>query len=466
MSVAGTPHDLRTDRLKIVRTALAATLGAGIVAVAFHPLSTTADLLDVAAHPWRVAAMPSTLLAGLAVAAAIAFPRQDAPLPSWPLVVAVVLLGVGGTLSIAGSSDPANSAVTTVLAIFVPAVVAAALLRADLPSEALTAGFLAATCAFMLRAAVVFVENWGLPTPGALFEAKFSIIPYDFHYYTLGNPDHTAGFLLLPLAVSAFWALHPGLSRLRRALLILAAGICLASLVLTYSRSALFAATVVVVAASVASPLPRWLRVVVVAAAASVFLGWAIAGGGYVFGLFSTGEGASGRERLLSLEDGLGALAHQPLTGVGLGQYGPAGGYFNAHSSVIQAGAEMGLAGFWALLLLTGGLVSQGRATVRRAGRRGLGAGAGIAVALYGVYAVLAAPANEGLYSGYITIWAMTLAMLVAICLVHAEPAVVTCEAVRTPAGKTPPEATETVPEAPPAGRAAVAEQPRIRDGR
>ena len=98
---------------------------------------------------------------------------------------------------------------------------------------------------FLLRADAVFLRDWGLPTASTLRTAKLSDQPYDFHYYTLGNADHTAGFLLMTLVLAAFWAgQRGGLSRYLRALLWVIAAISLVTMFLTYARFAIVTAII------------------------------------------------------------------------------------------------------------------------------------------------------------------------------------------------------------------------------
>ena len=138
----------------------------------------------------------------------------------------------------------------------------------------------------------------------------------------------------------------------------------------------------------------------------------------YVRTLFSTDSNATIPERLGSIADGLETLARDPLSGVGLGRYGTEGGYMAAHSTVVQAAAEMGVLGLAALLLLSGALVLHAVRVVRAEGWLGLRPAAAVAVADT-VHAALAAPANSGLYVSYVSIWGLTCALLIGLCPVR-----------------------------------------------
>jgi O-antigen ligase len=122
-------------------------------------------------------------------------------------------------------------------------------------------------------------------------------------------------------------------------------------------------------------------------------------------------------ERASSIGDGLIALAEHPFTGVGIGQFSAAGGQITAHSTIVQAAAEMGLLGLWALTLLTGAAVVHAVVVVRRDGWLGLRPAAAIGLATYALHGVMAAPANEGLYSGLLPVWGLTAALMLVLSL-------------------------------------------------
>ncbi len=169
----------------------------------------------------------------------------------------------------------------------------------------------------------MFFEQHGLPTANALFNAKFSSAPYDFHYYTLGNPNHTAAFLLMPLSLALFWAMSTSLRRWSRALLLVAAAVCSLTLVLAYTRFMLFVG-VAILAAAVLVARWSWHRRLVVLTTLFAVVGIAAASkaGSYLRGLFSTGNSSSGSIRLNSITAGVRVIIHHPLTGVGVGRYG------------------------------------------------------------------------------------------------------------------------------------------------
>lgn len=407
----------RVGALRLASLGFSAAIGAAVPLCGFTPFNHADDVLAISEQPWRVVLMPAVLLALLAVIAAAVVPARRPAVPPVAFVAGAALLLVAAMASIASSIDPTASALTAVVAVAVPILIVYSLSHADLHAPTLLGSFLGMTTVLLLRADVVFFSTSGLPTPGALFEAKFSNTAYDFHYYTLGNPDHTAGFLLMPLALAVFWSLDRKLGRLPRLLLLGAAAVTLLTLTLTYARVAsLTGLALLAVAVSVAPTRPRTRRVLQLGVAC-IAIGFLVAASSYLVDLFSTERSASAPERITSVKDGLVMLSEEPAAGFGLGQYGPAGGYTPAHSSIVQAGAEMGVLGLAALILLTGSLVVHATSVIRGFGWRGLGPAAAIAAGVYALHAAVASPASEGLYSGYVSVWGLTVALLLGISL-------------------------------------------------
>jgi O-antigen ligase len=373
--------------------------------------------LAIEAAPWRVALTPAVLIGVLALAIAARYPAKPSPRLPPEVAGGGSLLLLGAAVSVFGSGDPQLSALTMVLAVSAPAAVLFAIARADLPWRVVVGAFLAVSCALLLRADVIFLLDWGVPTTGDLYQAKYSNFPYDFHYYSLGNPDHTAGWLLIPWTIVAFWLFERGLSRQVRAALAAAGMILIASLLLTYARFALATAVVIGVLAVLTGPLPSRRKAAAVALIGALVVGGIATNVQYLASLFATNSNASVPERVRSLADGIAALGSNPLTGVGLGRFGPEGGYIAAHSSIVQGAAEMGALGLSALLLLTYGLVAHAVRVVRGSGWHGLGPAIALAGAVYAIHAALAASANEGLYSGYVSVWGLTTALVLGLSL-------------------------------------------------
>jgi O-antigen ligase len=304
-----------------------------------------------------------------------------------------------------------------VLAVSAPLAVFIGVVWSDLPVGVMAGCLIAATTVLLVRADAVFLSTWGVPTPSVLFEAKYTQTPYDFHYYTLGNPNHTAGWLLIAVTLSGLWVADRSLGTAHRAALGVALGVTALTLVLTYSRLAIATAIAIGVIALVRLTPRTRVRWATLAATALVVLIGMAANRTYLRSLFGTSSDATIPERLGSLGDGLIALAGDPFTGVGLGRFGPESGFVPAHSSIIQAAAEMGVLGLCALLLLSYGIVAHGIRVVRASGWAGLGPAAAVAVATYAIYAAFAASANEGLYSGYNAVWGLTAACVLGVSL-------------------------------------------------
>ena len=346
---------------------LSVAIGAGIVVSGFAPVNNASDVLDLADQPWLVFFMPATLVALAAAVAAALWPHPDPPRVPRLLVAGVVVLLMAGLLSMTESPDPRRSATLLVLAVTTPALLLWGVTRSRLSTTALCWGLLGATVVVLLRADIVFVGDWGIPTADDLLHAKFQNVPYDFHYYTLGNPDHTGGWLLMPLALASVWAAGPMRSR-PRAVLAAIVLLVMVTLVFCYTRFAIanaFAVLVAVLLLSRGDPRLRKLGLGALGVAALVLV---ISGFDYLRDLVSSERGSSVSERVTSVHDGFTTMFDHPLTGVGLGQYSGAHGFIPAHSSAVQAGAEMGLLGLVGLLLLTAGLVVLAVAAVRARG--------------------------------------------------------------------------------------------------
>ena len=408
----------QTTLRRRVTVAASVVMGAAVPVACFRPIVGVSDTFATPEHAWRILLMPSVLLAAAAVLFAVLIPSaRPGRLPP-ALAGGGALLILAAVVSTAASQDPGASAIIAVLAISAPIILVVALLHADVSPPALGLAFLVTSTLFLLRADVVFLRHWGLPTASTLRTAKLSDQPYDFHYYTLGNADHTAGFLLMTLVLAAFWAgQRGGLSRGLRALLCVIAAISLLTLFLTYARFAIVTAIIALGILIVVIPVKTWSRFVLLSIIGGSTAIIAAVDWHYISTLLDTGAGSSGFVRTTSIENGLAALSSKPLTGVGLGQYGPATGIEPAHSAIVQAGAEMGVLGLLAIVLLTAALVGLAIRLIRRYGWLGLPSAAALAAANYAVHASLAASSSEGLYSGFNPIWGLSAALLVVIAL-------------------------------------------------
>ena len=374
----------------------------------FAPISHFSDVAGVLDRPWLVVAMPICLTAIAAGLAALVWPAPGRVRIPPAISAGGVVLLLGGLVSILDSPDPVASAVIAVVAITAPALLLVALLHARLDPSWMAVGLLVSASVLLLRADTVFLRDWGFPTTAKLFAAKYQNVAYDFHYYTLGNPDHTAGYLLMPLTLASLWVLSTRLRPAARIVIAATGAVAMATLVITYARFATATGVAVLVLAALAAPVARWVRVILVGCIAALAVAFVISAFDYLTELLSTSSDASVPERVSSLKDGLIALADNPFMGVGLGQYTSDHGYFPAHSSIIQAAAEMGVLGLCGLLLLTGGTILHARAVVAADGWLGLRPAAAVAVAVYALHAALAAPSSSGLFSGYVSVWGAT----------------------------------------------------------
>lgn len=397
------------------RVVAASVVGAGVALSGFPPLNNIPAVLHVTSLPGFTVLTPAVLAALLA----LGFRRPGSLLGDVPRVAlaAIVLLLVGGGLSLLHSARLDESAAFLVLGLLAPAILFVSTLRSWLPASVLAGSFLTGLTAALLRADISFLGEQGLPTPTKLFNAKFSNQAYDFHYYTLGNPDHTATFLLLPFVTSVLWAMAPQTSKRTRRWLLFAAAVMLFTLVLLYVRLPLLIAGVFVIGAVLRSRLPRRLRLRVAAGAFAVAAVFVVASPShYLADTFSTQSSSSGGVRIASLGHGLRAMAHHPLTGVGLGEFGRYSGT-PAHSSIVQAGADMGSFGLLGLLAMTIGLAVVVVNRIRHRVRLDLTAAALAGAAVYAVAAAVSAGADEGLLVGPISVYGLALAMFSGVAL-------------------------------------------------
>jgi len=389
-------------------------LGAGVPASGFTPFNHADDVFALAEHPWRLVLMPPVLLAGLAVLAAVVAPARGPSARAGPIAFGAALLLLAASLSLLGTDDQTRSGLLFVNAVLAPVALFLGLRSSALPRRLIALSFLAATVVLLARADLVFLMQEGLPTGDTLFRAKFANRPYDFHYFGLQNPNRTAAFVILPLALAAFWARDRRLPGLARTALVTVAAICLFTLVLLFIRSGILLGVLIVLGSFATSRRRLVLGVVVALVLGGVALAASPSVSGYLTGAGVLEEGSSGQVRLQSMADGMATAIAHPLTGLGLG-YFERPGAVAAHSSIPQAGAEMGVAGMAALTLLSIALLAAGVRLARRHGWSGLEAGAAVGVAAYVVQTVLFAGANAGLANGFVSIWGLSVALLLVI---------------------------------------------------
>jgi hypothetical protein len=394
-----------------MQIALGVVIGAGIPLSGFTPLNNASAVLDISQRPYLVVLMPSVLLVVIALAGAALLPRSTPPTTPALLKLGVVAFLLGGCLSMTIAYSHRDSVLFAITGLVAPIALGWALRRTDVPLGLLAGTFLFVVVVMLVRADVRYVELNGLPTPKNLFTTKFTNSPYDFHYYTLNNPDQTAAFLLLPLTLAAAWGVSVQ-KRLGRWLLALATVLIAATVMLVYVRFAMAVAFSVLVVALLNMPVRRWIRlatvgVLVIATGAAAAIGnvWH-----YLSQVTSTGTSATGVVRATSLADGLKEMVHHPFTGAGVGRYGDFTSHVPAHSSLVQAGAELGVAGLIGASLFTLGVLFNVRAVVQRNGWRGLQPAAAIAAAVYWIHASLAGGSDLGLAEGFVSVWGLSLA--------------------------------------------------------
>jgi hypothetical protein len=337
--------------------------------------------------------------------------------------LAASTLFLGAALSTTATDDPRTTGLTLVFALLAPAALFAAVVWSALPARPLVAGFLLAAAAGALRADAVFFLNHGLPTPDVLRTVKSTSEPYDFGYYLFDNPNHASAFLVFPLAITVF-ALWDSRGRERWALAILFALFSVTS-VLVYDRSILVVVLLVSVALAALSPLSRRARASIVALLLMIpvialavpstrsYLVREISSRPRL--ITSSVQTQSVTERATSTLRALRVMADDPLTGVGLGRYGVAPVQIPAHSSIGQAAAAMGVAGFLGLILLTVAVLAVARRTVRAAGWVGLRPAVALACALYVVLMAVVGGADSALFNGYNSVWGLSLAALLGL---------------------------------------------------
>jgi hypothetical protein len=395
----------------------ACLVGAGVALSGFPPLNNAPAAWGAASKPYLALAGPACLAA--LVASAFGPSARSSVRGRSVEIAALALTCLGAVLSLLESRHAAQSYAILLVGLLAPAVLFVSVRRGGLPRSALAGSFLAALSVALLRADIVFFEQHGFPAPPKLYAAKFSNQPYDFHYYTLGNPDHTATFLLLPLAVGLFWSTAPAVARRTRFLTAAATIIVLGTLVLLYVRVPLLIAALMLLVAISRLHWSRRGRIAGVVGATCLICAFAVFSPHHYLTDISTSPQSSGQVRLSSITAGFRTFLDHPLTGVGLGQYGASSGV-PAHSSVIEAAAEMGIAGLMGIAIMTVALAAAALRRARLHPADPLRSAALWGSAVYVVAAALTAGADDGLFVGLISIYALSLGIFAGIGLAAA----------------------------------------------
>jgi hypothetical protein len=160
----------------------------------FPPLNTVSAVLHTQALPLFILLSPACLLALLAVWTVWRRRPDIRRLTRVPLMVSLclVLVSLGGAMSLFQSAQPGYSAALLVSGVLAPALVFLSVRSGALDPSYLAGAFIAVLVVLLGRADLVFLFHYGLPTPRALFHAKFSSRPYDFHSQLLAA--HRQGF--------------------------------------------------------------------------------------------------------------------------------------------------------------------------------------------------------------------------------------------------------------------------------
>lgn len=410
----------RGDRSAVrgaLRWLLACALAAGIPLSGFTPFNHGSDVLALELHPARVLLMPSVLLAAAALAAAVVAPRRPRVSISLALRTAAVLLLLAACFSILRSQDPTDSMLKTIVAIVAPMVVFVGVMRADLPLRFVCGVFVGVSVLLLIRADIVFFQTHGLPTGQALFAAKFSNAPYDFHYFALQNPIHTALFVLLVLPLVAFWTRDPKIGRLARVALLGACIVLMLTLVLLYVRLAIFVGLLVLLTALLTSGARRATKGVVIAVTCVAATAFSLdpVTSSYLSLTTATDRGSSAEVRLSSTVRGAETMAAHPFTGLGVGWYTRTADRVPAHSSIVQAGAEMGILALAATAFATAWFALRAWGSLRAEWLREPAGASAIATGVYAVHSAFAGGLHTG--NGFVVVWGLTLALLTAVSL-------------------------------------------------
>lgn len=407
-------HTARSLVGRGARPATAAFIGAGIPLSGFSPLNNAGNWLAVQTHPALSLLMPASLVAILALCASLAWPSpKPRPVDRW-LRWGFALLILGAFLSLLQTENGSNTSVRIVTGVLAPLVLFIGLRRAALPGRIVAGALVAVSVLLMLRADGAFFVRDGWPTGDTLLRVKNLYRPHDFHYYGLQNPIPTAMFVVIVLTFSAMWLIDER-QRPLRWLAISAVAVSVLTLYLLYIRIGLILGIIVVGYTVVArrSPHRALLGFTAVVAVALAFVMLSGPSARVYVRLLDI----SSEARVESLGSGLRALLHHPITGLGLGwaEQGPT--RTPSHSDVVQAGMEMGVSGFAGVALLTVGMISLSLRELGSSSRCVIRRGALVAAGLYAFYAAIAGGVDAGISSGFVSVWSLTIAALLAMAM-------------------------------------------------
>jgi hypothetical protein len=263
----------------------------------------------------------------------------------------------------------------------------------------------------LIRADIVFLLRDGFPTPTTLFIAKYSNSPYDFHYYTLGNPNSTTAFLVMPLTFALLWSRARRLGTWARRSLAAVTVFLAINMIVVFTRTGIVIVLVLAALALLASSWGRrwqtWLVVAVLVAAA--LLNPTLQH--YFADVAQQGHGSSAQVRASSIENGLQALIARPVTGFGLGEHGVDVGFNPAHSAVAQSGAETGVVGALGVAVIMLSVCFMAIRIGRRDGWRGLPAAGAASAAMFALLSAIAGSTGEWLGSDATSAWGLGFAV-------------------------------------------------------
>jgi O-antigen ligase len=303
------------------------------------------------------------------------------------------------------------------VSLLAPALIFLGTHRSRLSPRVLIGALVLVSLLLLLRADIAFFVRDGWPTGDTLLRVKNLYRPHDFHYYGLQNPIPTAMFVVMLLTLAVVW-LTGERARGVRWLLMVAAAVSMLTLYLLYIRIGLALGLILFVYGLTRLRPSRWVLLGLIGLVA-VGLAFLVATGPSVHTAVTL-LNVSGEVRLHSLSAGLRTLVHHPLTGLGFGWAEQNPTRAPAHSSIVQAGMEMGLFGFVGVLLLTFSVL---RLSWQARDRRSTLCTAALgAASVYVLYAAVAGGVDAGLSTGLVPIWALTVAALLGVVVTHVDP--------------------------------------------
>lgn len=349
---------------------------------------------------------PSSILAAIfLIAAAMWLAAQyragGGKLPGSPLRRALCVFALGGVLSIAGSGQPAVSAVESLRIISVVAMFA--VLEQMMRDREATLRVLLAV--FLSLAAPLLYTAGGflLGMPPAESKGSFTRITGTF------TQSNTFGRYLMVMLVFSV-AVYPHLSRRAKTFLVPAIVLSSVFLLLTYTRTALLGTVLGLIVVGVLQSKRVLIGLAVIAIAALIFVPQLASRFSVLTSTetVSAGRAPSGNslEWRVSYWSKVLPLANQnPVTGIGLNQtqYQTSKAK-QPHSDFVRAYVETGLLGLAAYLVMLCSLLATGWRAVRASPETGLDRG--IAVGFLGcATAFVAVSVAANVMSNVVTLW-------------------------------------------------------------